>query len=62
MRTGIDKQKTKRTIIYFGSHERENGKNKNDCWLQSNHHPSPRATPCERGHGCAYKEMTKGQI
>jgi len=62
MRTGIDKQKTKKIIIYLVvRRERKEEKTKmivSDTSITILRH----TPPFGREHGCACKETTKGQI
>jgi hypothetical protein len=64
MGTEIEKQQTKRSIVYFNCREREKKEKTKTIehrW-QFNHHKPTRATPCGREHDCASTEMADGQI
>jgi len=64
MRTEIDKQQTKRIIVHFSCQKREKKEKIQtiDHRQQSNHYPSTRATPYERGNDCASRKTVDDQI
>jgi len=64
IRTEIDKQQTKRTIVHFSCQKREMKEKVQtiDHRQQSNHYPSIHAIPCEKGNDCASRETVDDQI
>jgi hypothetical protein len=62
MSTEIDREQTKRIIVYISCQEREKKEKTQtiDHWRQFNHYPSTRITSCGRGHDCTSRKMAYG--